>query len=455
MCQLTNALYSAALDAGFEIVERHAHSRRLPGSMAESGRDATVFWNYVDLRFRAPVDCLLEVKLTRGTLFVRFRGITDSPLPAKKRRNVDESASLQPGGVESCETCEVTGCFRNPAAVSLPQEAMTAWLVDVWWPEHDAYITSHRHAGDWLLTPLESLHFRFGPYRWRTDGFARIRQALLFVLKRSLVSRRLTAHGPERQRALLSLDAELARIYARRIPYTALHLVVSQTLLPFLWQMGVLAGRTFDVLMTRLPLGELQSQLDRAATRWPKARTLGDFRADPDLVEAETAALAEAGKWITPHSAIAALAGSRAEKLDWHLPPVARRPRGRRVIFPASTLARKGASELREVARKHLFPIGLGGPPLEGSDFWQGCNVVSAKGDWLRDAAAVVLPAWVENQPRRLLEAVAAGVPVIATEACGLNGLNGVTIVPSGESGALKVAIDGLLSPSALHLVRA
>jgi vancomycin resistance protein YoaR len=48
ICQLSNALYSAALDAGFEIVERHAHSQIMPGSLAEIGRDATVFWNYIE-----------------------------------------------------------------------------------------------------------------------------------------------------------------------------------------------------------------------------------------------------------------------------------------------------------------------------------------------------------------------------------------------------------------------
>ena len=445
LCQLSNALYAAALDAGFEIVERHAHSRRLPGSMAEAGRDATVFWNYVDLRFRAPMDCQLDVKVTRWTLVVRLRGAAVTAHRTSEKCDTDDSTPDGPAE-ESCETCEVTSCFRNPAAVSLPQQAATAWLVDAWWPEHDRYMASHRRAGDSLLTPLDSRRYRFGPYRWQTDGFSRVRQSPLFVLKRSLISRRLAAQGPARQRALLALDAELARIYAVRIPYTALHLVVSQNLLPFLWKIGVLGGRTFDVLMTRLPLAELQSQLDRAATRWPMARALGDFRADPDLVEAETAALAEARRWITPHSAIAALAGTRAEKLDWHLPPVARRARGRRVVFPASTLARKGASELREVARESLLPIALGGPMLEGADFWQGCNVVPANGDWLRDAASVVLPAWVENQPRRLLEALAAGVPVIATGACGLDGLDGVVTIPNGDPVALAAALDELLS---------
>jgi len=53
LCQLSNALYDAALQAGLQIVERHAHTRVIAGSLAEIGRDATVFWNYVDLRFKS------------------------------------------------------------------------------------------------------------------------------------------------------------------------------------------------------------------------------------------------------------------------------------------------------------------------------------------------------------------------------------------------------------------
>src|SRR5580704_1567654 len=41
LCQLSNALYDAALAAGCEIVERHAHSLVVPGSAAVAGRDAT------------------------------------------------------------------------------------------------------------------------------------------------------------------------------------------------------------------------------------------------------------------------------------------------------------------------------------------------------------------------------------------------------------------------------
>src|SRR5829696_1270535 len=37
LCQLSNALYDVALQAGCDIVERHAHSRRVPGTAP--GRD--------------------------------------------------------------------------------------------------------------------------------------------------------------------------------------------------------------------------------------------------------------------------------------------------------------------------------------------------------------------------------------------------------------------------------
>lgn len=51
LCQLSNALYDAAVKAGFQIVERHRHSPVVKGSLAEQDRDATIKWNYLDLRF--------------------------------------------------------------------------------------------------------------------------------------------------------------------------------------------------------------------------------------------------------------------------------------------------------------------------------------------------------------------------------------------------------------------
>lgn len=73
LCQLSNALYDAALKANFEIVERHAHTQIVKGSLAEQGRDATVFWNYVDLRFKSANAFRIEAKLDAEHLIVRFK----------------------------------------------------------------------------------------------------------------------------------------------------------------------------------------------------------------------------------------------------------------------------------------------------------------------------------------------------------------------------------------------
>jgi len=451
LCQLSNALYAAALDSHCEIVERHAHSRKLPGSMAAEGRDATVFWNYVDLRFRSTSPLRLEVRLTRDELVVRFHALDAGP---SAKRPVPEPAipfsraprELPP--VESCETCGVTTCFRHSACQKGATGSATAWLVDAWWPEFDAYLQKQRASSDWLFLPLDGARWRLGSYRWNTSGFSRLRQAPWEVAHRSLVSRRLSAQGAERQRALLRFDEALARRYARALPFSATHLVVSLNLLPFLWKSGALGGRTFDVLMTRQPLAALQSALNAAHDRHPESRTLGDFRVSPEVVAAETEALAEARHWITPHRGVAKLGGNKSVLLDWALPSVPPRAStppteaGKATVaFPASTLGRKGAYELREVARRLGLRLALGGAIIEDPQFWGDLNAAAPAGHWLAGARAVVLPAWVEHQPRRLLHAVAAGVPVIASQACGLEGLAGVVSIPEGDSAALEAAL--------------
>ncbi len=446
LCQLSNALYAVALDAGCGIVERHAHSRRVPGSMAEVGRDATVFWNYVDLRFRPPVPCRLEVRLTRRELVVRLRANAPVEAAGLTCARVVAPASAFPETnlptVESCETCGIVTCFRHPGTADAEPEGVTAWLVDAWWPEFDQYLREHRQPADRLFLPLDGRRFRLGAYRWATDGYAGVRQASWETLQRSWKSRRLASQGAERQRTLLGFDRALAARFARGLPPEASHLVVGQTLLPHLWRAGALGGRTFDVLMTRLPLGALQTTLDRAASRWPGSRTLADFRAPASLLADETAALAAARQWITPHSAIARIAGHRARKLAWDIPPLpeTRPAGGHDMLFPASTLGRKGAGELAAAARDLGVRVQLGGPLLEGAGCWQGVETVPARPAWA-GVGAVVLPAWVEHQPRRLLQAVAAGVPVIASEACGLDGVPGVVGVPAGDVAALTAAL--------------
>jgi vancomycin resistance protein YoaR len=72
ICQLTNALSRVAHEAGLEIVERHSHTVHPPGFFIDETTDATVFWNYIDLRFRASTLVRIGVSLTESTLVVRL-----------------------------------------------------------------------------------------------------------------------------------------------------------------------------------------------------------------------------------------------------------------------------------------------------------------------------------------------------------------------------------------------
>ena len=93
-----------------------------------------------------------------------------------------------------------------------------------------------------------------------------------------------------------------------------------QNLLPYLWRTGYLAGRTFDVLMTSLPMNTLHEVLDDAARRHPDSPTLSDFRAPREIVEAEREALDRARRVVTPHREIARRFGARALLLPWVVP---------------------------------------------------------------------------------------------------------------------------------------
>jgi len=72
LCQLSNSLYRAAREAGCDILERHGHTAPIAGSPFPPGEDATVFWNYVDLRFRAPRPMIVRARLSQSDLIVRL-----------------------------------------------------------------------------------------------------------------------------------------------------------------------------------------------------------------------------------------------------------------------------------------------------------------------------------------------------------------------------------------------
>jgi hypothetical protein len=441
LCQLSNALYDVALSAGCRIVERHAHSFRVPGSAAEAGRDATVAWNYVDLRFTSAVELLLRVRLSERELTVSLLTSGPESRPAGARTTL--AAPAQPAHVESCDTCNENDCAFHEPDGSVRIAGRAAFVVDEAWPELAAFVAGARRSDDVLLAPALR--------RWSRAGFAEAYDARWQAAMRSLGWRLTPPQGAARRLTDATSTAAIARALARRLTLEATEIAVAQSLLPQIWREGALGGRRFRVLMTRLPIGVLQARLDAASSAHPDRPTLSDYRAEPWLAEAEAEALAAADQIVTPHTEIAALFGERAQLLDWKRPgsPPQKPIRGDVFAFPGPTVARKGAFEVREAARRLGVPLRPMGTDLEGAGFWAGVELAPTQPrmSWLDGVRAVVHPALAEAAPRRLLEALVAGVPVIATAACGLAPQPGLTLVPMDNLEALMAAMASAQAP--------
>lgn len=450
LCQLSNALYTAALASGFEIVERRAHTLVVAGSLAESGRDATVFWNYIDLRFRSSDAFRIEAELGRNHLTVRFRsGAKKQNFVALKHEkkagellSFDSPLSENPN---NCASCGVESCFRSLKSEANLKFGRTAFLIDEFSPEFDEYIQKTKSEKDILFVPINGRRFKRANYAWTQNGFARTNESLFVTLLRSYKSRKLAAQGVARQLNLLAMYEKLAASYAKNLTFDSTHIVVQQNLLPFLWRAGVLGGRTFDVLMTGLPLEDLQRQLDYAASLHGESKTLADFRADVSLVESETEALQNARKIITPHTKIAALFPNNTELLHWKMPKAKefgeRKNEKFTIVFPAATVGRKGCYELREAVGGLDVKLITLGADIERNDFWKNFDVERANTNWLEAADLVVLPAFVEHKPRRLLAAAALGIPVIASKNCGVENVEGIVNVDEGDANVLRKEI--------------
>jgi vancomycin resistance protein VanW len=442
LCQLSNALYEAAIEAGFEIVERHAHSRIVPGSRAALGRDATVFWNYVDLRFRAKTAFRIEARLTRDALVVTFRAPNvKAPAPAPQTTGAEKTA-------HDCLTCAQKSCRRENADRAADEAGPAAWLVAACTPEFAALFRRLAQPNDALLTPTR--RFAAHRYGWPRGLCAREGSATLATLLRSFELRRAGQGGALQARAMAA-DARLAAAYPSRLWRLDGRAFVAQNLLPHLWRLGVLQGRSFSVLMDRLPLDILQERLDAAARLYPQSPTLADFRAPEEIVAAEREALTEARELFTAHREIAALHPDKTTLLDWApAAPMRAKQGGRSLLLPASALARKGAYALREAIEGLDVELLIAGAADESKDFWAGLKARKlARHERPTELAAVVLPAIVEHQPRALIAARAAGIPVIATSACGLEPEPGLTIVPPMETQALRAAIIAALQSGA------
>lgn len=155
------------------------------------------------------------------------------------------------------------------------------------------------------------------------------------------------------------------------------------------------------------------------------------------------------------------------------VPPA--RPRedaGRDLVYAGRLSHEKGVEDaVRAVARTvgdAVLHVAGDGPlrgPLEelagreapGRVVFHGRLGAGELADLLRRSRALLLPArWHENQPMIVLEAYAAGLPVVVTDLGGLpelvtDGVHGF-VVPAGDPAALAAAADRLLADPALAL---
>ncbi len=454
LCQISNALYSVALEAGFEIVERHPHSRIIPGSLAEHGRDATVFWNYIDLRFRSVATFRITARLTNTHLVVQLHGHRSAAMTGRHGNGRQQPIVLRvtkaPG---DCLACEASDCVKH--IQTQDKTIRTAYLLDDWWPEFDQWLASRSCTRDIALMPVDGIRRNQRNYAWAAPHSTgmHIRESHLLTLRRSISSRLLASQGAARQRKLLDMSNAFAKSYAKRIPIDADHIVVPISMLAELWRLGVMGGRTFTILMNRAPIAMLHRDLDRAAARHPASRTLADFRATDDLLHLEDEALRAAAEIITPHAGVAKFLRQKfvgsVTQLEWSRPTGSRPERnGKEVLFPASPLGRKGAYEVRAACLELGLTLKVLGQVEEHANFWSGVVVsrpVSANA--FDNVGCVVLPAFVEQQPRLLLKAASLGIPVICSEECGIPlDIPGVKIIAAGDTNALVDALTDALT---------
>jgi hypothetical protein len=442
LCQLSNALYDAALKANFIIIERHKHTKVIKGSLAEQDRDATVKWNYIDLRFQSNFDFRIEVELTSNKLMVTFKSIHESINLGADQVNLRTSNKLN-----DCYSCGNITCFKHGAENSSNAQAgISTYILDERWPEFDQYIQSIATKDDYFIVPLKKSRFlQTDRYQWSSLISATTKATTWHGIYRAVKLRYSSKNKTNIFELSLKLDQKIAKAAAKLIPIHCTHLVISQNLLPFIYDTGALGGRTYDVLMTRLPMEKLHERLDFAHVIHPESSTLNDFRATPRLLELENIALTKSRKIITAHAEIAAIFKHKVEKLSWQIPPIIKPTvTGHKILFPAASLGRKGVYEICKLAKELQLSLTVTGGTTENDHIWNGVNVEKFDGNY--DQIGLILyPTYIEHQPRQVLKAISKGIPVITTTACGIESSSQVSVLPLNDFEQLKSEVTAYL----------
>jgi glycosyltransferase involved in cell wall biosynthesis len=124
-----------------------------------------------------------------------------------------------------------------------------------------------------------------------------------------------------------------------------------------------------------------------------------------------------------------------------------------RILFVGNDVARKGLGLLREAARRLQgaeIDVVTGDEDVPAGDGVRVHRGVTPRSDDLRRlynrADVFVLPTYADAVPNVVLEAMAAGLPVVATDVGAVREMVGAAgvVVPPGDAEALAVALDEL-----------
>ncbi|MDB5136262.1 MAG: hypothetical protein JWP37_2865 [Mucilaginibacter sp.] len=192
LCQLSNALYDAALKANFEIIERHRHTQIVKGSLSENDLDATVKWNYIDLQFKSAYSFKIVIDFTVQNLLVQFRGVTNNTVLYPPANTQFKAVVLN-----DCYSCGNFDCHRNPAKDFTNESySITTFILDEKWPEFDEYVKSTAKNIDYFIVPFSfNSTWSINRFTWDVNP-DRHKTFSSIAFKRSISIRQLTILMP-------------------------------------------------------------------------------------------------------------------------------------------------------------------------------------------------------------------------------------------------------------------
>jgi hypothetical protein len=194
--------------------------------------------------------------------------------------------------------------------------------------------------------------------------------------------------------------------------------------------------------MTRLPFEKLHERLDLAQRNHPQSTTLTDFRVSKELINLENNALTKARKIITPHNEIAEIFINKVQKLNWHIPEIQPTLKnGKKILFPASAVGRKGAYEMKQLAQELNLELSIFGRAIEHEDFWENIKIEKFNGNY-NEIGLIVYPTYVEHQPRILLKGISHGIQIMTTKASGLQSSELVKVLDIENWDQFKIEIE-------------